>query len=173
MRVAKMGYAQRVTKRDKRGRVTSSFHRVRIVVPDGLPPSYTGQKNLTKKVHTDREHADWTARFLRIIEQAREWSTIHRELNEMNGFSLEELLGRGSAPYRVFARLDRKMDEMFGEPAWKKVTAEPVTFEMIIEKWMDKTKNGKKKGRRRGKTWKEPSGGLLLGSNPKTSPTTT
>jgi hypothetical protein len=47
MRVAKMGYAQRVTRRDKKGRVTSSFERVRVVVPDGLPaslpPPYTGQ----------------------------------------------------------------------------------------------------------------------------------
>jgi hypothetical protein len=74
MRVAKMGDAQRVTKRDKKGRVTSSFERVRIVVPDGLapslPPPYPGHKSLTKKVY--REHAEWTARFLAIIEEARQ-----------------------------------------------------------------------------------------------------
>jgi hypothetical protein len=62
MRVAKMGYAQRVTKRDKKGRVASSFERVRIVVPDGLrpslPPPYTGHKNLTKRVYSDRKHAE-------------------------------------------------------------------------------------------------------------------
>ena len=74
MRVAKMGYTQRVTKRDKNGRVTSSFLRVRIVVPDGLssslPAPYTGNKNLTKKTRDDREAAEWTARFLAMIDQA-------------------------------------------------------------------------------------------------------
>jgi hypothetical protein len=150
MRVSKMGYAQRVTKRDKKGRVTSSFERVRIVVPDGLPPSlpppYTGHKNLTKRVYSDREHAEWTARFLAMIDEAPGWTTIHRELTELNGLSLDELIERGAVPHRVFATLDRKCGEIFGEPASKKVTAEPVIFETIIGKWMEKTKNGKKKG---------------------------
>jgi hypothetical protein len=149
MRVAKMGYAQRVTKRDKKGRVTSSFERVRVVVPDGLPaslpPPYTGQKNLTKRVYTDREHAEWTARFLAIIDEARGWTTIHRELAEINDRSLEELTGRGSSPYRVFAKLDRKMDEIRGKPISKKIIAEPVTFEMMIAKWATHT-NAPKKG---------------------------
>ena len=35
MRIARMGYTQRVTKKNKRGRITSSWERVRIVVPDG------------------------------------------------------------------------------------------------------------------------------------------
>jgi Phage integrase SAM-like domain len=150
MRVAKMAYSQQITKRDKKGRVLSSYRRVRIPVPDGLPPSlpppYTGHKNLTKKVQTDREHAEWTARFLAIVDEVRGSTTIHRELAEINRLSLVELIGRGPAPCRVFAKLDRKMDKIFGEPAWKKVTAEPVTYESFIDKWMDKTKNGKKKG---------------------------
>jgi hypothetical protein len=103
MRVAKMGHTQRVTKRDKKGRVTSSFERVRIVVPDGLPQSlpapFTGRKNLTKKVHSDREHAEWTARFLGMIDEARGWTTIHRELAEINDLSLEQVIGRGSIPW--------------------------------------------------------------------------
>jgi hypothetical protein len=148
MRVAKMAYSQPVTKRNKKGGVVSSYRRVRIVVPDGLPPSlpppHTGHKNLTKKVRSDREHAEWTARFLATIDEARGWTTIHRELAEINGLSIEQFIARGSIP--VFGKLDRKMDEILGEPGWKKVTAEPVTFETIIDKWMDKTKNGKKKG---------------------------
>jgi len=148
MRVAKMGYAQRVTKRDKKGRVTSSFERVRIVVPDGLPPflppPYSGHKNLTKKVHTDRQHAEWTARFLAMIDEARGWTTIHRELAEIDGLSLEEVMARGSAPYHVFAKLDR-MDQIFGEPASKKVTVEPVAFGSMIPKWAKHT-NAPKKG---------------------------
>lgn len=146
MRVAKMGYAQRVTKRDKKGRVTSSFERVRIVVPDGLPPSlpapYTGHKNLTKKVHSDREHAEWTARFLAMIDEARGWTTIHRELAEIDGLSHQGFITRGSIP--VFAKLDRKMDEILGEPIWKKITAHPVIFSDVIPKWAKHTNAGPK-----------------------------
>jgi len=149
MRVAKMGYSQRVTKKDKRGRVISSFERVRIVVPDGLPPylppPYTGRKNLTKKVQTDREHAEWTARFLAMIDEGREWTTIQRETAELNDLSLEEVIGRGSASYPVFAKLDRKLGQIFGEPDWKKVTAEPVAFGSMIPKWAKHT-NAPKKG---------------------------
>ena len=79
-----MGYAQRVTKKDEHGRIISSWTRVRKVVPEGLasslPPPYTGKKTLTKKVSTDRQHAEWTARFLAMIDEARGWTTIHREL---------------------------------------------------------------------------------------------
>jgi hypothetical protein len=149
MRVAKMGYAQRVTKRDKNGRITSSFERVRIVVPDGLPlhlpPPYTGHKNLTKKVCTDREHAEWTARFLAMIDEAREWTTTQRELKELDGLSFEEVIRRGPASFPVIAKLDRKMDQIFGEPDWKKVTAVPVAFESMIPKWAKHT-NAPKKG---------------------------
>jgi hypothetical protein len=154
MRVAKMGYTQRVTKKDRKGRIVSSFVRVRIVVPDSLPPSlpppYTGKKNLTKKTGNEREAAEWTSRFLGIIEEASEWTTMHRQLAEINSLSFEQFISRGSIP--VFGKLDRKMDEILGEPAWKKVTAEPVTFETIIDSWMNKTKNGKKRGRRLGRT---------------------
>jgi hypothetical protein len=38
------------------------------------------------------------------------------------------------------------MDEILGEPAWKMVTAEPVSFGSIIDSWMNKTKNGRKNG---------------------------
>jgi hypothetical protein len=76
MRVARMGYAQRVVKKDKNGRVTQSFMRVRIAVPDPiisalLREPYTGLRHLTKKVATEREHAEWTARFLSMIEDAK------------------------------------------------------------------------------------------------------
>jgi hypothetical protein len=43
-----MVFSQRVTKRDKKDRITSSYQRVRIAVPDGvlpiLPAPYTGHK---------------------------------------------------------------------------------------------------------------------------------
>jgi hypothetical protein len=95
MRVVKMGYTQRVTKKDKKGRITSSFVRVRIVVPDGLSPSlpkpYTGTKNLTKKTSTDREAAEWTARFLAIIDQAAGRCTALNELIGLDSFGRERL----------------------------------------------------------------------------------
>ena len=50
-----------------------------------------------------------------MIDEARGRTTIHRELAEIDGLSLDELMARGSAPYRVFAKLDRKMDELLGE----------------------------------------------------------
>jgi hypothetical protein len=113
-----MGYTQRVTTKDKQGRITSSWLRVRVVVPDGLPqslpPPYTGNRNLTKKVHTDREHAEWTERFLAMIEGARGWDTIHRELAAVNGLSLEGFIARGCIP--VFAKLDRKIDGILASP---------------------------------------------------------
>jgi hypothetical protein len=84
MRVAKMGYTQPVTKRDKKGRITSSWVRVRIVVPGGLPlslpPPYTGKKHLTKKTENDREAAEWTGRFMAIIEEAKERAGAFDEL---------------------------------------------------------------------------------------------
>ena len=53
MRVARMGYAQRVTKKDSKGRITSSWVRVRKVVPEtlvaSLPPPYTGKRSLMEK----------------------------------------------------------------------------------------------------------------------------
>lgn len=76
MRVARMGYAQQVIKRNKDGRVTQSFLRVRVVVHDPivrylLPEPYRGLGTLTKKVTTEREHAEWTAQFLSMIEDAK------------------------------------------------------------------------------------------------------
>jgi hypothetical protein len=48
-----MGYAQRVTKKDSKGRITSSWVRVRKVVPEtlvaSLPPPYTGKRSLMEK----------------------------------------------------------------------------------------------------------------------------
>ena len=53
MRVARMGYSHRVTKKDSKGRITSSWMRVRKVVPPrlvaSLPPPYTGRRTLMKK----------------------------------------------------------------------------------------------------------------------------
>jgi hypothetical protein len=111
-----------------------------VAVPDGisasLPPPYTGLKHLTKKVETEAEYAETKARFLAVIAGAGEWATIHRELGDLNALSLDEIMRRGSAPYRVFAKLDRKHDEIFGAPAWKKQPqAEPVYFDVMISKW--------------------------------------
>jgi hypothetical protein len=67
-----------------------------------------------------------------------------RELAEIDDLSLEELMARGSAPYHVFAKLDRKMDQILGEPACKKVTAHPVVFSNVITKWAKHTNAGPK-----------------------------
>ncbi|HWX32620.1 MAG TPA: hypothetical protein VNZ53_34970 [Steroidobacteraceae bacterium] len=129
MRVAKMGYRQRGTKKDKQGRITSSWLRVRVVVPDGLPsllpPPYSGHKHLTTTVHTDREHPEWTERFLAMIEGAIEWATIHRDLAASDRLSLEETIGRRPPP--VFAKLEQWHCKIFGKPAWMTPT-EPVTY---------------------------------------------
>ena len=139
------GLHRRVTKKDKKGRVTSSFLRVRVVVPEGLPPllppPYTGHKNMTKTVHTDREHAEWTERFLAMIEGAREWTTIHRDLAASDRLSLEEMIGRGPPP--VFAKLEQLQCKIFGRPAWM-IPTEPVTFGSMIPKWAKFKGKGKK-----------------------------
>ena len=96
MRVARMGYTQRVTKKDSKGRITSSWVRVRKVVPEGLapslPPPYTGKKTLTKKVSTEREHAEWTAKFLAVIDQAAGRTSAFRELIGLDSLSMPDLL---------------------------------------------------------------------------------
>jgi hypothetical protein len=88
-----MGYTQRVTKKDKRGRITSSWERVRIVVPDGLssslPSPYTGKKSLTKKANNEREAAEWTERFLAMLERAKGRTATLRELAELDRLSDE------------------------------------------------------------------------------------
>ena len=76
--------------------------------------------HVTKKVQTEAEYAETKARFLAVIAGAGECAAIHRELGELNGLSLCETMRRGPAPYRVFARIGQKQDEIFGEPAWKK-----------------------------------------------------
>jgi hypothetical protein len=116
-----MGYTQRVTKKDKKGRIISSWERVRIVVPEGLspslPPPYTGNKNLTKKTSNDREAAEWTGRFLSIVEKAAERTTAHRELAELDALSVEDQIRRGPI---VFAKLDKWLNgwlyEITGNP---------------------------------------------------------
>jgi hypothetical protein len=122
MRAAKR--LQTIHVKDEQGRIVSSWQRVRVAVPDGisasLPPPYTGLKHLTKKVQTEAEYAETKARFLAVIAGAGECAAIHRELGELNGLSLCETMRRGPAPYRVFARIGQKQDEIFGEPAWKK-----------------------------------------------------
>src|SRR6516165_12592537 len=97
MRVAKMGYAHRVNKKDENGRIISSWTRVRKVVPEGLapslPPPYTGKKTLTKKVSTEREHAEWTAKFLAVIDQAAGRTSAFRELVQLDGMSFQTFCG--------------------------------------------------------------------------------
>ena len=101
MRVSKMGYAQRVTKKDKNGRIISSWTRVRKVVPEelahSLPPPNTGKKTLTKKVSTEREHAEWTAKFLAMIDQAAGRTTAYKELVGLDSLSVDDLIRRSPA----------------------------------------------------------------------------
>ena len=144
MRVAKMGYTQRVTKRDKKGRITSSWVRVRIVVPDGLPlslpPPYTGKKHLTKKTENDREAAEWTGRFMAIIEEAKERAGAFDELAKFDSLSHDDQIRQGAA---IFAKFHKSV----GLPVpVSERTAEPVTFEAMIVRWAKYT-NAPKRGR--------------------------
>jgi len=106
MRVARMGYTQLLTKKDSRGRVTSSWVQVRKVVPEGLsaslPPPYTSKKTLTKKVSTEREHAEWTAKFLAIIDQAAGRSSAFRELVQLDGMSFQTFCGEAPQSWQRF-----------------------------------------------------------------------
>jgi hypothetical protein len=99
MRVAKMGHTQTITKKDANGRVISSYQRVRIVVPSevsaSLPAPYTGQKALTKKYSCDREAAEWTARFLSMIEAASGKSTAFQDLVRLGNLDLGDRSGEG------------------------------------------------------------------------------
>jgi hypothetical protein len=70
--------------------------------------------------HPEAEYVETKARFLAMTAGAGEWATIHRELGDLNGLSLDEIMRRGPALHRVFAKLDQKQDEIFGEPSWKK-----------------------------------------------------
>jgi hypothetical protein len=153
MRVAKMGYTQRVTKKDKKGRITSSFVRVRIVVPEGLlpslPPPYTGKKNLTKKTKDDHEAAEWTARFSAIIDQAAGRCTALNELIgldslvakdfEFGGLLSPELTRQTPAVLRRFFKTVNLPVPV------AEAEREPVTFESMIPKWANHT-NASKKG---------------------------
>ena len=142
MRVAKMGYAHRVNKKDENGRIISSWTRVRKVVPEGLapslPPPYTGKKTLTKKVSTEREHAEWTAKFLAIIDQAAGRTNAVRELARLDGLSTPDLLRQCPS---VIARFDN----LIGLPAPVVKPSEPVIFASMIPKWAKLT-NAPKKG---------------------------
>ena len=122
MRIAKMGYSQRVTVKDEQGRVTSSWSRVRIVVPDGLsaslPPPYTSLKHLTKKVHSSVEHAEWTARFLALVDQARGWGAWHGKLRWLDSLCFEDRLRESPA---LLSKYDDWLDKVQGvTPARKK-----------------------------------------------------
>ena len=144
MRVAKMGYAHRVTKKDENGRIISSWTRVRKVVPEGLAPSlsppHTGKKTLTKKVSTEREHAEWTAKFLAIIDQAAGRTSVLRELTGLDGLSTPDLLRQCPS---VIARFDNLIG--LAVPVVK--PSEPVIFASMIAKWAKLT-NAPKKGLR-------------------------
>jgi hypothetical protein len=142
MRVARMGYTQRVTKKDSKGRITSSWVRVRKVVPEelapSLPPPYTGKKTLTKKVSSEREHAEWTAKVLAIIDQAAGRTSAFRELVGLDGLSMPDLV-------RQCPSVIAKFDNSIGLPAPVAKPSEPVTFDWIIPKWAKLT-NAPKKG---------------------------
>ena len=128
--------------------------------PASLPPPYTGLKHLTKKVQTEAEYVETKARFLAVIAGAGEWATIRRELGDLNGLSVDEIMRRGPAPYRVSARLDQKQDEILGEPAWKKQPqAEPVYSDAMIPKWRTNTV----RERRVARTWKQSAACLSSG----------
>ncbi|HEY1961580.1 MAG TPA: hypothetical protein VGG69_04105 [Rhizomicrobium sp.] len=155
MRVAKMGYSHRVTKKDENGRIIWSWTRVRKVVPEGLapslPPPYTGKNTLTKKVTTEREHAEWTARFLAIIDQAAGRSKALNELIGLNSLvandsefgggvlSPETIRQAPAVLGRFFRTLDLPVPVVEAE-------REPVAFEAMIPKWAKHT-NAPKKGR--------------------------
>ena len=142
MRVARMGYTQRVTKKDSKGRITSSWVRVRKVVPEGLvpslPPPYTGKNTLTKKVGSEREHAEWTAKFLAIIDQAAGRTSAFCELVRLDSLSLLDL--QRQCPSAI-----ARFDNLIGLPAPVAKPAEPVTFDRMIPKWAKLT-NAPKKG---------------------------
>ena len=127
---------QTIHVKDEQGRIVSSWQRVRVPVPDGisasLPPPYTG---------LEAPHEDGSDRGrIRRNEGAvpgrdrRGWrvGTIYRELGDLDRQGFDEIMRRGPAPYRVFAKLDRKHDEIFGIPAWKdQPQAEPVYFDVM------------------------------------------
>ena len=142
MRVAKMGYAHRVTKKDENGRIISSWTRVRKVVPEGLapslPPPHTGKKTLTKKVSSEREHAEWTAKFLAMIDQAAGRTSAFRELARLDDLSLPDLLRQCPPAIASF-------DNLIGLPVPVAKPSEAVIFESMIPKWA-KLMNAPKKG---------------------------
>jgi hypothetical protein len=147
MRVARKEYSQRVLVKDERGRIISSWSRVRIVVPDGLSPSlsppYTGLKHLTKKVQTDREHAEWTARFLGIIDKAAGRGKAFNDLAGLDGlvapggYLNPELIRQAPA---VLSRFFKTLD--LPVPVTETIqSGEPISFESMIKLW------GKNKGK--------------------------
>jgi integrase len=155
MRVAKMGYTQRVTKKDKKGRITSSWVRVRIVVPDGLSPSlpapYTGKKHLTKKAENDHEAAAWTERFLAMIAQAAGRSTALKELAGLDSLIARSASAFGGCLNPELTRqaptvLRRFLNTVDLPVPVAKGAGEPVIFESMIERWAKYT-NAPKKGR--------------------------
>jgi len=141
MRVAKMPYLQRV----------DGIYRVRIVVPDDLkphlPPPHTGTASLTKalgtgnKAEANRLSVPWIAEFQAAITKAAE---IRR--NPV----LHDWIGRyacyhpGENPFAPEQRIITQNPALILPGTHTK----PVTYESIIDKWMDKTKNGKKKGKK-------------------------
>jgi hypothetical protein len=141
MRVAKMGYAQRVTKKDSKGRITSSWVRVRKVVPPrlvaSLPPPYRGKRTLTKKVSTEREHSEWTAKFLAIIDEAAGRISAFDDLVRLDTLSMPDLL-------RQCTSVCERFYDSIGLPGLTAKPSEPVTFDRIIPKWAKLTSAPKK-----------------------------
>ena len=80
-----------------------------------------GQSPLAlRRDHPEAEYVETKARFLAVTAGAGEWATIHRELGDLNGLSLDEIMRRGPALHRVFAKLDQKQDEIFCRTLRKK-----------------------------------------------------
>lgn len=144
-----MGYTQKVKASGKRSQHTE-YVRVRIEVlpPEAapyLPAPYTNLKNLTKKVLTDHEAADWTSRFMGYIAKAR---------TELANANLP--LNKTLRAYPNLRRLEEISDlaaehggtgDMFvarPEAGAAKPQSPVVTFAVMIPKWATLKGKGKK-----------------------------
>ena len=127
MRAAKR--LQTIHVKDEQGRIVSSWQRVRVPVPDlGLAAAALYGLEAPHEEGSDRGRICRNEGAVPGRDgRGCEWATIYRELGDLDRQGFDEIMRRGPAPYRVFAKLDRKHDEIFGIPAWKKQPqAEPV-----------------------------------------------
>ncbi|MBV8737858.1 MAG: hypothetical protein JO007_11490 [Alphaproteobacteria bacterium] len=121
-------------------------YRVRVEVPSELRLKL-GKANLTKALGTsNKREASRLAvpiidRFMKTIDEAREWDTIHRELAAIvtPGETPQEVLRHNPALVGVCAKLDQKMDAILGVPSWKQSLPTPVSFGEMITLWAENT----------------------------------